>query len=89
MLRPGAKEPHYGVIELAARTEIDKSADLVTLSNVRITKSSFPGASAEDAEKYLAALRGAVTRTRGLCPRRLCRPTWRSCRRARSKRGSR
>jgi hypothetical protein len=62
VLRPGEKEPHYGMIELAARTEIDKSADLVTLSNVRVTKSNFPGASAEDAEKYLAALRGAVTR---------------------------
>lgn len=62
VLRPGQKEPHYGMIELAARTEIDKSADLVTLSNVRVTKSNFPGASAEDAEKYLAALRGAVTR---------------------------
>ncbi len=61
--RPGEKDPHYGVIELGARTEIDKSADLVTLSNVRVTKSSFPGASAEDAQKYLAALRGAVTRT--------------------------
>ena len=48
VLRPGAKEPHYGVIELGARTEIDKSADLVTLSALRITKSSFPGASAEE-----------------------------------------
>jgi hypothetical protein len=60
--RAGADEPHYGVIELAARTTIDKSADLVTLTNLRITKSSFPGASAEDAEKYLAALRGSVTK---------------------------
>ena len=63
VLRPGEKEPHYGVIELAARTDIDKSADVVTLSSVRVTRSSFPGASAEDAEKYLATLRGAVTRT--------------------------
>jgi len=62
--KPGVKqEPHYGVIELAARTEIDKSADLVTLSGLRLTKSSFPGASAEEAEKYLATLRAAVTRT--------------------------
>ena len=62
VLRPGAKEPHYGVIELGARTEIDKSADLVTLSALRITKSSFPGASAEEAAKYLATLRAAVTK---------------------------
>ena len=60
--RPGEKEPHYGVIELSARTEIDKSADVATLSSVRITKSSFPGASPEEAEKYLATLRASVTK---------------------------
>jgi len=60
--RPGVDEPHYGVIELAARTTVDKSADLVTLSSLRITKSSFPGASPEDAQKYLAALRASVTK---------------------------
>ena len=60
--RPNVKEPHYGVIELSALTEIDKSADLVTLSSVRITKSSFPGASAEEVEKYLATLRASVTK---------------------------
>src|SRR5574341_2013829 len=63
VLRPGEKEPHYGVLELSARTEIDKAADLVTLSQLRVTKSSFPGASPEDAGKYLATLRAAVTRT--------------------------
>ena len=60
--RPGEKEPHYGMIELSARTDIDKSADLVTLSSLRITKSNFPGASKEEAEKYLATLRAAVTK---------------------------
>jgi hypothetical protein len=60
--RPNVKEPHYGVLELAARTEIDKSSDLVTLSSVRITKSSFPGASPEEAEKYLATLRASTTK---------------------------
>jgi hypothetical protein len=60
--RPNEKEPHYGVIELAARTAVDKSADVVTLSSVRITKSSFPGASPEESQKYLAALRGSVTK---------------------------
>ena len=63
VVRPGEKEPHYGVIELSARTDIDKAADLVTLSAVRVTKSNFPGATPEEAEKYLATLRGAVTRT--------------------------
>ena len=47
VLAPGAKEPAIGVIELSARTEIDKSSDLVTLCALRITKTSFPGASAE------------------------------------------
>jgi hypothetical protein len=60
--RPNEKEPHYGVIELSARTEIDKSSDVATLSSVRITKSSFPGASPEEAEKYLATLRASTTR---------------------------
>src|SRR5687767_250010 len=63
VMRPGEKEPHYGMIELTARTEIDKSADLVTLSALRVTKSNFPGSSPEEIEKYLATLRGAVTRT--------------------------
>src|SRR5262245_38906467 len=60
VLRPGVKEPHFGVIELTARTQIDKSSDLVTLTEVRIPKGSFPGASKEDAEKYLATLRAAL-----------------------------
>jgi hypothetical protein len=62
VIRPGEKDPGYGVIELAARTAIDKSADVATLSELRITKSSFPGASEADAKRYLAALRGAVKR---------------------------
>ena len=35
---------------------------MVTLSSLRIAKSSFPGASPEDSEKYLATLRASVTR---------------------------
>ena len=56
----GAAEPHYGVIEVSARTQVDKAADLVTLSSVSITKGSFPGQSQQDADKYLAALRGSL-----------------------------
>ncbi|HEV8109490.1 MAG TPA: carbohydrate-binding family V/XII [Burkholderiales bacterium] len=63
VVRPGEKEPHFGVIELAARTDIDKNADLVTLSQVRITKGAFPGVSPQDAEKYLATLRAALPKT--------------------------
>jgi hypothetical protein len=64
VLAPGAKDPHYGVIELSARTEVDKSADLAILTQLRITKTSFPGASEEDVKKYLAALRAAITKDR-------------------------
>ena len=56
------KEPQFGVIELSARTAIDKSADLVTLSALRIVKASFPGVSPEETERHLATLRGAVTK---------------------------
>src|SRR3954451_8533957 len=52
--RPGEKEPGYGVIELAARTQIDKASDVATLTALRITKSNFPGASADQAKTYLA-----------------------------------
>jgi hypothetical protein len=62
VMRPGEREAGYGVIELAARTAIDKSADVATLSELRITKSSFPGASEADAKRYLATLRGAAKR---------------------------
>jgi len=61
--RPGEKEPRYGVVELSASTQIDKSADLVTLSDLRITKSTFPGATQEESDKYLGMLRGAVRRS--------------------------
>jgi len=62
--RPGEKDPRYGVMELTARTEIDKSADVVTLTGLRLTKTSFPGASEEEVKAYLATLRGAVTKDR-------------------------
>src|SRR6185369_12939697 len=42
--RPGEKDARYGVIELAARTDIDKAADVATLSALRVTKTTFPGA---------------------------------------------
>src|SRR5688572_8495499 len=56
----GAAEPHYGVIELSARTQVDKPADVVTLSQVSIAKGSFPGQSQQEADKYLATLRAAL-----------------------------
>jgi len=61
--RPGEKEPRYGVIEISARTDIDKGADLVTITAPRITRSSFPGATEQQSAQILAILRGAVTRS--------------------------
>ena len=58
--KPGEKNPRFGVIELTARTEIDKSADMVMLSNVSIPKGSFPGTSPQECEAYLATLRAAL-----------------------------
>src|SRR3954471_8591894 len=63
VIRPGEKEPTYGVIELSARTAIDKASDVATLSEVRVTKSSFPGASEEEAKRYLEMMRTAVKKT--------------------------
>src|SRR3954471_21212437 len=61
--RPAEDEPRYGVIELSARAAIDKASDLATLSELRITKSSFPGASEAETKQYLDTLRSAVKRT--------------------------
>ena len=36
--RPNEKEPHYGVIELSARTEIDKSARRLAAKAARAAK---------------------------------------------------
>ena len=60
--RPGEQEPSYGVIELAATTQIDKASDVATLTALRVTKSNFPGSTPEQAQAYLATLRGAVRR---------------------------
>ena len=61
--RPGEKEPRYGVIEISARTDVDKGADLVTITSPRITKSSFPGATEQQAAQILGIIRGALTRS--------------------------
>ena len=57
--RPNEKEPRYGVIELTARTEIDKSSDLVDAE---------PGAHHQDQLSRRAARR----RPRSISPR--CAP---------------
>jgi hypothetical protein len=58
--KPGQKAPRFGVIELTARSEVNKEADLVTLSAVRIAKGSFPGTSEQESDRYLTTLRAAL-----------------------------
>src|SRR5436190_1486223 len=48
--KPGEKDPRYGVIELTARTDIDKAADIAMLSALRVSKTSFPGATEKETE---------------------------------------
>jgi hypothetical protein len=54
-----SKQPAYGVVWFAARTEIDKSARLVTLTDCVITKVSFP-TSPERAAAYQSILQAQV-----------------------------
>ena len=60
VLRPGEQEPQFGVIELEARADVDKEADVATLRAVRIVKGSFPGLPQAQADQYLAKLRAAL-----------------------------
>ena len=62
VVRQGEKDPRFGVVEMAARTEVDKSNDTAILSNVRITKGSFPGTSQQETDSYLATLRARLPR---------------------------
>ncbi len=53
---PAAPVPTYGTVEFTARTEVDKSAGMVTLADFRVTKASFPVAGGKSSQ-YVAALR--------------------------------
>ncbi len=54
-----SSQPSYGVIWITARTEVDRENRLVTLENIQISRSSFPG-EPEQAGKYLEALKKQV-----------------------------
>src|SRR5262245_25986318 len=53
----------YGVIWITAQTFIDKENELVELSDIQITKASFPTAP-EKTEEYLGIMREATEKTR-------------------------
>jgi hypothetical protein len=65
---PDAAEPTYGVIWLSARTQVNRQNDVVTLTNIQVTKANFPAAG-DGAPDYLALMRQNIpsgTRTIGL-----------------------
>ncbi|HKD17940.1 MAG TPA: hypothetical protein VKG23_08720, partial [Thermoanaerobaculia bacterium] len=39
---PGAKEPTFGVMFCSAKTDVDKTTRMVTLTDLKVTKVSFP-----------------------------------------------
>jgi hypothetical protein len=56
---PGAKEPTFGVVFSEAKTNVDKTTRLVELTNLTVTKVTFPSAPAAD-DTYLAMFRKAM-----------------------------
>ena len=44
VLAPAAKEPVFGVIEIAAKTSVSRAARTVELADIAITKATFPSA---------------------------------------------
>jgi hypothetical protein len=54
----GATGQRYGTISIKAQADIDKESNLVTLQNIQITQSSFPGAPA--GAQYRTSLQGLL-----------------------------
>jgi uncharacterized protein (TIGR03000 family) len=52
-------QPRYGVLQISARTEVDKEARMVTLDNFRIVKIDFPAA-ADRSDDYAAMVRNVI-----------------------------
>ena len=63
----GQQAPSFGVIWLTARTDVDKDAGIVTLSNIQITKANFP-ADPTKADAYLAVVRAHIPANPVLVP---------------------
>jgi len=56
---PGSNAPVYGVFWMKARADVDKSARIVTLDNLEVTKAMFPS-NPELQGRYLALIRKHV-----------------------------
>ena len=55
----GSNAPIYGVFWMKARADVDKSARIVTLNDIQVTKAMFPSAP-ESQDEYLALIRRDV-----------------------------
>jgi len=58
---PGAKEPTFGVLFCAAKTDVDKTTRMVTLTGIKATKVNFPSAAAAN-DTYRKMFQGALTK---------------------------
>ncbi|HUM02291.1 MAG TPA: autotransporter [Thermoanaerobaculia bacterium] len=61
VLPPGVKEPVFGVVEVAASTQVDRLARTVHFSNITITKATFPSAPTQTAP-WQAAIQSIVSK---------------------------
>ncbi|HTR04255.1 MAG TPA: autotransporter, partial [Thermoanaerobaculia bacterium] len=58
---PGAKEPTFGVLFCAAKTDVDKTTRMVTLTGLKATKVTFPSAAAAN-DTYQKMFQNALTK---------------------------
>jgi hypothetical protein len=58
---PGAKEPTFGVIFCTAKTDVDKTTRMVTLTDLQVAKVNFPSAAAAN-DTYLKMFQEAIAR---------------------------
>jgi hypothetical protein len=61
ILAPGAKEPTFGVMFCTAKTDVDKTTRMVTLTDLKVTKVSFPSAAAAN-DTYLKMAQQAIAK---------------------------
>ena len=58
---PGAKEPTFGVLFCAAKTDVDKTTRMVALTDLKATKVNFPSAASSNAT-YLTMFQNALAK---------------------------
>jgi hypothetical protein len=61
ILAPGAKEPTFGVMFCTAKTDVDKTTRMVTLTDLQVSKVNFPSAAAAN-DTYLKMAQQAIAK---------------------------